>query len=300
MLRDLINSFPEPQNNILVNWPFIKAFLDDKIPAKTFLDDLRQFTLILISQNISRSNLDLLEISVEVIYRKHGNIFYVQITLEYWYAALDVIIKYLRIRVHREISRMRLLKGLNDNTLWTDTQPHVSFHEKQIRELSAKIDALPKNWFGIVKDKGLLKKLQESMEHEKRQLANVHPRANDKMSIVIPLAYKLQLSSDITHEESSRLLESSINSVKVTEQQMNMVFLQRRVLSIKIYNHEEAQQIFGDNFYGPARVYETFGLKLSKNEVPPLPERAIMERARSLGAVLALRVYNVMSGECYV
>lgn len=57
---------------------------------------------------------------------------------------------------------------------------------------------------------------------------------------------------------------------------------------------KNAQALFGDRFYGPAHIYDAFGYNISNQDLPSFPDKTLMEKAKALGAVLALRVYGLL------
>jgi hypothetical protein len=53
-----------------------------------------------------------------------------------------------------------------------------------------------------------------------------------------------------------------------------------------------AREVFGSNLWGPQEVSKVFNTDLKGEDVAELPDRARMEKAKKLGAVMALRTYG--------
>ena len=116
---------------------------------------------------------------------------------------------------------------------------------------------------------------------------------------------KLENGLKKKEQERAELIEENLSSAQIKDEidllnnRMAEIKFERRKTGLKLFakegdrSLEEALEMFGDNFFGPEEVARVFGFQLKPEDIPPLPDKEKLEKARQfpehLKMILALR-----------
>ena len=193
-------------------------------------------------------------------------------------------------------SREQLLgsfHGLISSVKSTDVESLKKPLEERLVEYYAKREALPKNWFGRVKDKRRYMELESQIDDIKRELESVPRTAQGYRVAADKIAHELSLPEGISYDEVRKAHDETKKTIQTLDEKIATAKPELRELSIRVYELTDAQSVFGDNLYGPYELYDRLSKLIKKEEMPALPDKTLMERAKDMGMVMALRVYGV-------
>lgn len=203
---------------------------------------------------------------------------------------LEGRIKELQLEYGLAVPRLGLYKELEKAVESNAAQQGLKTLNERVAKYRRDIADLPKNWRGKAKDTEALKRLERQIEDATRQIAGIPTIKKEDAGRMTELMQKLQLQGEVSPSKSSELYWIAQRQVWNLEKQIWMGGLQ--LVNVRDYGLGEAYAIFGYDLYGPAQLNHVFGTSLNKQDIPSLPERVIMGRAKELGAIMSLRVYR--------
>ena len=162
-------------------------------------------------------------------------------------------------------------------------QQSLSETQKDLGDSQRKLTGWPKGILGLKDKKGYedlalkIEKLKKELETRQQALG--------------------QSQSDLGEYGESKPLQQIEQEKQSLQAQLRQQRLERRKTGIKLFEKSgdtslgTALEMYGDLFFGPEEVNRVFGLDLKPEDIPPLPPKDKLEKAKDLNdVILALKV----------
>lgn len=169
-------------------------------------------------------------------------------------------------------------------------QDDLSEAEHELEKNRKKLIEWPRGILGV-KDKKGYEKLYLKIEDLEKDLKQKRESFQDE---------EFELRKQYSKKRSIQEIEEEKQSL---QERIEQPRISRRMLGIKLFEKpgdsslEEALEMYGDLFFGPEDVQRVFGLNLRLEDIPPLPAKEKLEKAKDLKGVSVILALKAGEGQ---